>query len=120
MLGQRQVIAFHPRHRTAVLDGSKTVTVRWNEAITVGRAHLALDPADVHDAVDGFVDDVQRVPIDELTPDAVHAPAGTDMDEYVRQLRDNYYPTMPADAILDVVHFHVEGFQRAGTQGRVR
>lgn len=107
MPSQQQVIEFHPRHRAAVLDGSKTVTVRWNEAIMVGPARLALDAAGL-DVVEGVVLDIQRFPHDKLTADAVGAPDDADMAEYVRQLRDNYYPTMPADAILDVVHFRLK------------
>jgi hypothetical protein len=38
----------------------------------------------------------------------VDAPDDTDMAEYVAQLRDNYYPSMPDDAILDVVRFRVD------------
>ena len=108
---QQQIIEFHPRHRASVLDGSKTVTVRWNEAITVGPAWLAFDPAR-RDLVEGVVLDIQRFPHDELKAAAVSAPEYTDMAEYVRQLRDNYYPSMPVDAILDVVHFRLQNSQR--------
>ncbi len=30
------------------------------------------------------------------------------MSEFVRQLRDNYYPDLPDDATLDVVDFAVD------------
>ena len=105
---QQQVIEFHPRHRAAVLDGSKTVTVRWNETINIGPARLTLDSTGRETAF-GIVLEVQRVPLDDLSAAAVQAPRGTDMPEYVQQLRDNYYPSMPNNAILEVVHFRVQG-----------
>ena len=107
---QQQVIEFNPRHRAAVLNGSKTVTVRWNEAITVGAAWLTFDPAG-REVLDGVVLKIQRFPLNKLTAAAVRAPENTDMAEYVRQLRENYYPSMPTDALLDVVHFRIQGPQ---------
>ena len=107
---QQQVIEFNPRHRAAVLNGSKTVTVRWNEAITVGAAWLAFDPAG-REVLDGVVLNIERFPLNKLTAAAVRAPENTDMAEYVRQLRENYYPSMPADALLDVVQFRIQGPQ---------
>ncbi|WP_431790660.1 ASCH domain-containing protein [Kocuria palustris] len=107
---QQQVIEFHPRHRAAVLNGTKTLTVRWNEAITVGAAWLAFDPAG-REMLDGVVLKIQRFPLNKLTAAAVRAPENTDMVEYVRQLRENYYPSMPTDALLDVVHFRIQGPQ---------
>jgi hypothetical protein len=44
----------------------------------------------------------------ELTAQNAHQPAGTDMSEFVRQLRDNYYPDLPDGATLDVVAFAVD------------
>ena len=80
---QQQVIEFHPRHRAAVLNGTKTLTVRWNEAITVGAAWLAFDPAG-REMLDGVVLKIQRFPLNKLTAAAVRAPEITDMAEYVR------------------------------------
>lgn len=94
-----------------MLDGSKTVTVRWNEAIIVGAAWLAFDPAR-REVLDGVVLEIQRFPLNKLTAAAVSAPDNTDMAEYVRQLRENYYPAMPAEAVLDVVHFRIQSPQQ--------
>lgn len=93
-----------------MLNGTKTLTVRWNEAITVGAAWLAFDPAG-REMLDGVVLKIQRFPLNKLTAAAVRAPENTDMAEYVRQLRENYYPSMPTDALLDVVHFRIQGPQ---------
>ncbi|SDH93767.1 ASCH domain-containing protein [Agrococcus jejuensis] len=100
-----QTIAFAARHRDAVLDGSKAVTVRWREPIASGPATLTFDGGD--ERVAAHVRSVTRVAIADLTPAAVHAPNGTDMREYVDLLRSRYYPRMPDDAVLDVVCFRV-------------
>jgi hypothetical protein len=52
--------------------------------------------------------EVRRIAAADLSPHDVDAPDDTDMAEYVAQLRDNYYPSMPDDAILDVVRFRVD------------
>jgi hypothetical protein len=91
-----------------VLDGSKTLTVRWDEAITVGPVILSVGPKDDRDVVGATVLEVRRIAAADLSPHDVDAPDDTDMAEYVAQLRDNYYPSMPDDAILDVVRFRVD------------
>lgn len=103
---EAQTIAFHARHRDAVLDGSKTVTVRWDEGIVPGPAVLRLDG---DERVSGIVRSVAQVAIADLTPIAVREPADADMTEYVRLLRTRYYPAMPDDAVLEVVTFVVDG-----------
>lgn len=100
-----QTIAMHPRHRAAVLDGSKTVTVRWREPIAPGPATLTFDG---DERVRVRVRSVERVALAGVSPAAVHAEPGTDMREYVDLLRSRHYPGMPVDAILDVVVFALD------------
>lgn len=99
----RQVVHFHPRHRSAVMSGSKTTTVRWNESVVPGEAWFVFGDEPVGAGVPGRVTRVERHPASTLSATDAHQPAGTDMREFVRQLRKNYYPAMPDDAVLDIV-----------------
>ncbi len=88
--------------------GEKTSTVRWNETIRPGPAVFDFGKSCSVRPLAGHVLSVLPFRLPELTAQNAHQPAGTDMSEFVRQLRDNYYPDLPDDATLDVVDFAVD------------
>lgn len=50
----------------------------------------------------GYVTAVNQYRLDALTAEQAHAPPGTDMVWFGQQLRENYYPGMPDDAVVEV------------------
>lgn len=104
-----QVVTFHPRHLDALVAGTKLVTVRWQETIEVGEARFVFDGLPEAGMLDGRVLSVTPHPLSELTASAAHQPPGTDMVRFARELRGNYYPEMPEDAVVTVVEIRVLG-----------
>ena len=104
----RQVVHFHPRHRSSVMSGSKTTTVRWNESVVQGEAWFVFGDEPVGAGVPGRVTRVERHPASTLSARDAQQPTGTDMPEFVRQLRENYYPAMPDDAVLEIVTLQLD------------
>lgn len=50
----------------------------------------------------GAITAVHRYRLDTLTAEQAHQPPGTDMRRFGEQLRENYYPEMPDDAVVEV------------------
>ncbi|MCJ1712934.1 alpha/beta fold hydrolase [Curtobacterium sp. VKM Ac-2922] len=104
----QNTIHFHRKHHQAMLSGEKVSTVRWNEAVPVGRARFVFDDDPTTGPLDGTVLSVRRHRLDTLTAEQAHQPAGTDMAVFARQLRENYYPEMPDDAVVEVAELVVD------------
>jgi hypothetical protein len=104
----RNTIHFHRKHYDAMVSGAKVTTVRWNESVPVGEATFVFDEHPTAAPIAGTVTAVQRYRLDTLTADQAHQPPGTDMRLFGRQLRENYYPDMPADAVVEVAELTVE------------
>lgn len=104
-----QVVTFHPRHLDALVAGMKLVTVRWQETIEVGAARFVFDDLPEAGTLEGRVLSVTPHPLAELTASDAHQPPRTDMAQFARELRANYYPKMPEDAVVTVVEIRVLG-----------
>ena len=110
MTGQdRQIVHFHQKHHDAIVSGEKATTVRWGESIQVGAATFVFDDHPTASPLAGHVTAVRRHRLDELTAEQAHQPAGTDMTRFAEQLRENYYPDMPGDAVVDVAELVLAG-----------
>ncbi len=101
-------IHFHRKHHEAVMSGEKVTTVRWNEDVPVGAAVFVFDEHPTAGPVAGTVIAVRRYRLDTLTPDQAHQPPETDMQLFAQQLRENYYPDMPSDAVVEVAQLAIE------------
>jgi hypothetical protein len=76
--------------------------------VPVGAATFVFDEHPTAAPIAGTVTAVQRYRLDTLTADQARQPPGTDMRLLGRQLRENYYPDMPADAVVEVAELTVE------------
>jgi hypothetical protein len=104
----RNRIHFHRKHYDAMVSGAKVTTVRWNESVPLGEAIFIFDEHPTAAPIAGTVIAVQRHRLDILTAAQAHQPRGTDMQLFGRQLRENYYPDMPANAVVEVAELAVE------------
>ena len=95
-------IHFHRKHYEAVMSGEKVTTVRWNEDVPVGAAVFIFDEHPTAGPVPGTVIAVHQYRLDSLTAEQAHQPPETDMQLFAQQLRENYYPDMPSDAVVEV------------------
>ena len=98
-----QTVHFHQKHYTAVVSGAKVSTVRWREDIHEGPAIFIFDNHPTARPLAGQVTAVETYDLAHLSPLAARQPPGTDMTNFARQLRVNYYPEMPEDAVVQVV-----------------
>ncbi len=103
-----ETIHFHRKHHEAVMSGEKVTTVRWNEDVPVGAVVFVFDEHPTAGPVPGAVIAVRRYRLDALTAEQAHQPPGTDMQRFAQQLRENYYPDMPSDAVVEVAQLAVE------------
>jgi hypothetical protein len=95
-------VHFHQKHHEAIISGEKVTTVRWNEAVQVGAATFVFDDHPTAGPVAGTITAVYRYRLDTLTAEQAHQPPETDMQLFGQQLRENYYPEMPDDAVVEV------------------
>jgi hypothetical protein len=103
-----QVIRFHRKHHDAIVSGEKVTTVRFDEDLRVGPATFVFDEHPTAVPLAGRVTSVRRHLLADLTPEDAHQPPGTDMALFAEQLRENYYPTMPASAAVVVAEIELQ------------
>ncbi|MDO4017254.1 ASCH domain-containing protein [Clavibacter michiganensis] len=109
-----QVIRFQRKHHDAIVSGEKVTTVRFGERLRVGPATLVFDEHPTAVPLAGRVTSVRRHLLADLTPADAHQPPDTDMALFAEQLRENYYPTMPASAAVVVAEIQLEGVAPVG------
>ena len=97
-----RAVHFHQKHHEAIVSGEKVTTVRWNESVQVGAATFVFDDHPTAGPLAGTITVVNRYRLDTLTAEQAHQPPGTDMRRFGQQLRENYYPDMPEDAVVEV------------------
>ncbi|MGB7361834.1 MAG: ASCH domain-containing protein, partial [Rhodococcus sp. (in: high G+C Gram-positive bacteria)] len=100
----RRMVRFDARYFDAVASGEKTVTVRWDDPITVGPALLVFEDDGSIRTLDGVVTSVSRYGVGDVTAEQLHIESNTDVPDFVAGLRERY-TAMPDDAHLDVVTF---------------
>ena len=105
--GARQIIHFHRQHYDAIVSGEKVTTVRWGESVRVGASTFVFDEHPTAPPLAGHVTAVRRCRLDELSAEQARQPAGTDMALFAEQLRENWYPEMPDDAVVEVAELTV-------------
>ncbi|MBY0177302.1 ASCH domain-containing protein [Curtobacterium herbarum] len=102
-----RTVHFHQKHHEAIVSGEKVTTVRWNESVQVGAATFVFDDHPTAGPLAGRITAVNRHRLDTLTAEQAHQPPGTDMRRFGRQLRENYYPDMPDDAVVEVAELSI-------------
>lgn len=108
------MIHFHRKHHDVIVSGEKATTVRWGEDLRVGPATFVFDEHATAVPLAGRVTSVRRHLLADLTPEDAHQPPGTDMARFAEQLRENYYPTMPASAAVVVAEIELGGVAPVG------
>lgn len=98
-----RLLRFNARYREAVMNGTKTLTVRWNEAHRTGSA-LAYFEGTEHGAVPVSITSVTAERLSELSAADLELSRPGGLDRYRANLRD-HYPAMPDDAIVEIVRF---------------
>jgi cytidine deaminase len=101
-----RVFRFNRRYYDAVACGRKTSSVRWDERIAVGPAIFYFEDDAQCPPLRGEILEIQRYRINDLTPERLRLSNGGTVEGYLEGLR-RHYPTMPDDAFVDVVDFHV-------------
>ncbi|MGZ1491519.1 ASCH domain-containing protein [Brevibacterium sediminis] len=99
----KRLLRFHARYFEAVADGTKTLTVRWNEGHRTGPA-LAYFENTAHGTLPVEVASVMVKRLDELRPEDLDLTRPSGLERYIANLR-GHYPTMPADASVEIVRF---------------
>lgn len=101
-----RVLRFHKRYYEAIVAGTKTSSVRWDDPVAAGLVILYFEDDDAHGPLHGHVLEVNRFALGELTPERLRLTEGSSVELYIDGLR-GHYPDMPADASVDVVDFVV-------------
>lgn len=109
-----QVVHFHRKHHDAIVSGEKLTTVRFDEDLRVGPATFVFDEHPTAVPLAGRVTSVRRHLLADLTPEDAHQPPDTDMALFAEQLRENYYPTMPASASVVVAEIELQDASPVG------
>ncbi len=102
------MIRFHRKHHDAIVSREKVTTVRWEEDLRVGPATFVFDEYPTAVPLAGRVTAVRRHLLADLRPEDAHQPPGTDMALFAEQLRESYYPTMPASASVVVAEIELQ------------
>lgn len=103
----RHLVHLHRKHYDAIVAGQKVATVRWGESVHVGAATFVFDDHPTAPPLAGQIVAVRRYRLDEFTADQAHEPPGTDMGLFAAQLRQNYPPDKPGDAMVDVAELNL-------------
>lgn len=103
---KNRFVRFDERYYDDVRMGKKTSTVRWCDPITTGPKAFVFEDRLDHPVLTGEVIRVERFRLHTLTADQAKSEPGTDMTEFRDGLHKRY-PTMAANADVDVVEFRV-------------
>lgn len=102
----KRIVRFNKRYYEAVAAGEKTVTIRWDEPITMGPATFVFEDHPENPTLVGEVVAIDRCGLDTLTAEQAKMPSGADVATLKAGLQI-HYPDMPADAVVDVVTFTI-------------
>ncbi|GAB3264557.1 ASCH domain-containing protein [Arthrobacter pigmenti] len=102
----RRVVRFNKRYYEAVAAGQKTVTVRWDDPITIGPVTYVFEDHPQSPTLEGDVVAVDRYTLDTLTAEQAKMSSAADVTTLKAGLQ-SHYPNMPSDATVDVVTFTV-------------
>jgi cytidine deaminase len=100
----RRVVRFNKRYYEAVVSGEKTVTVRWDDPMTIGPAIFVFEDHPESARIDGEVLTSDRHSLESLTAEQAKMPDGADVAALISGLK-SHYPDMPPNAMVDVVTF---------------
>ena len=98
-----RLLRLHARYFDAVTDGTKTLTVRWNEGHRTGPALAYFENTELG-ALPVEVTSVVVKRLDELGPEDLDLTQPGGLDRYIANLH-GHYPAMPADANVEIVRF---------------
>lgn len=111
--GHTQRLYFHPRHLPTVRDGSKRITMRYNEPVQVGPALLVFE-LDDEVVIPGQILAAVEKAVHDVTDEEAYAD-GFDNAAGVLPGLHGYYPDLSADDQIVIVRFDVdEGTQHEG------
>lgn len=98
-----RLLRFHARYVDAVTNGTKTLTVRWNEGHRTGPALACFENTE-HGTIPMEVASMMVKRLDELGAEDLDLTRPGGLERYIADLR-GHCPTMPADANVDIVRF---------------
>ena len=98
-----RLLRFHARYVDAVTNGTKTLTVRWNEGHRTGPA-LACFENTAHGTLPVEVASAMVKRLDELTAADLDLTRPGGLQRYIANLHD-HYPAMPDDGAIEIVRF---------------
>jgi cytidine deaminase len=100
-----RVFRLNKRYREAVEAGHKTSSVRWDESWSAGPVTIYFEDDD-GEPLSGVIMTTNDYRLDDLTQERLRVEPTASIDEYVTGLR-SHYPSMPADAVVQVVDFTI-------------
>jgi cytidine deaminase len=100
----RRIVRFNRRYYDDVVAGRKTVTVRYDDPISLGPALFVFEDDEKNRTVTGTVTSIERHPLDTMTAEQAKLPNDADITTFKSGLQ-KHYPDMPHDADVDVVTF---------------
>lgn len=100
----RRVVRFNKRYYDDVAAERKTVTVRYDDPISLGPALFVFEDDEESRTLTGIITTIERHPLDSLTAEQAKLPSDADITEFKSGLQ-KHYPGMPHDAQVDVVTF---------------
>nr|WP_308129111.1 ASCH domain-containing protein [Actinoplanes polyasparticus] len=101
---QLQRLRFRAGHLPAVRDGSKRVTMRFQDPVVVGPALLVFESQ----SLPGRITSTVAKRLDDITDDEAREDGFTSAADVLPGLRD-YYPELQADSEIVIVRFEVDG-----------
>lgn len=99
----RRLLRLNARYRGAVIDGTKTLTVRWNEFHRAGPAAAYFENTD-HGTIPVGITSVTSKPLAALTAADLELSRPGGLERSLTNLH-RHYPSMPADANVEIVRF---------------
>lgn len=103
---QAQRVRFRASHLSAVRDGSKRVTMRFNDPVQVGPALLVFE-SDDEASIPGYITSTVAKPVGSITDDEAREDGFASAADVLTGLRD-YYPELRSGDEIVIVRFEVD------------
>lgn len=100
----RRVVRFNKQYYEPVVSREKTVTIRWDDPMTIGPAIFVFEDHPDNARIDGVVVTIERHRLDSLTAGQAKMPDDADVAALISGLK-SHYPDLPPNAMVDVVTF---------------
>lgn len=102
----QRFVRFSARYHDAIVWGQKTMTIRFQDPVSVGSAFFVFEDDDGYRRLDGEIDAVTPRRFDALTVEEARRENVSSVEDLRTGLL-RHYPNLTDDSIVDVVEFHL-------------